>query len=740
MEEVTYIEKVSRKRLEDQLQKIEKESTKIAARKYIETEMDRVGFRGITRRISYYLNALSTLEKIDIDTVTPDQVCQGIIKREDQTKHYYTYTKKMYTWIYDNDLSKTMKENHENWFFIKSRAIGREIIEKIARKEIEPYNLIFSSCSLKTDYKCVSMFPLNACNKNAAKLIEDWLYQYYGKRLLNCKISLLLSSFLIELGYEDPLNELSDKDIDYFFKKYKDADSGTLADSAKFFAYVVGQTPLKEKDKRFRLFTVSVMSKRYFSYLITHGYRPVRLDINEDCPKFDKWMVIPDESFKSYSSYCGGDVINFNFSKIINEQLRELVKSYIWASNDKSLKHRNTQYLRLVFFCNTSFPHNKHIDVVPKSILTTYKMYTNKKYNTPNSRHSYQGSVADFFRYTTKNNLLKVSDENWEMLFKENYRTHDYAVSTDTIGEDNFKKILDKVNETRFDSIENDTYATMFDIITNCEIRPMAIPHLSANCIKEGMRKNTYLICSVSKVSKGAIDETPVPRVVVASIRNYLERNKEFRASCNNPDVNDYLFLLRRNNGSYMVPVINGFYTYLKNICNSCGVEMVNPSKLRKEYITRTRVYSMKNGLNLLTELRLTSHASEATVNKHYIQNLVRCSIETANKIVIGDVDVSKNISDESKEYKKEEIVEHECGYCKQTYCNDNGPLSCLLCPSFVATMDRIPFFEKEIARIDEEIDNSSNSHDIESLNSIKKLLCAFLEKLLTIKEENYGK
>jgi len=136
-----------------------------------------------------------------------------------------------------------------------------------------------------------------------------------------------------------------------------------------------------------------------------------------------------------------------------------------------------------------------------------------------------------------------------------------------------------------------------------------------------------------------------------------------------------------------------------------------------------------------------TGHADMRTTIKHYRQTEIKNYLEAMYGIIIGNVNikgiVACNISDIIKELppKIESItVKEKCGFCKQQECPLTKEIDCLICKSFITTIDRIPFFEKKIALLDEKIRNELIEHEKDHLKQIKRLCVGYLEKLFEIK------
>jgi len=58
------------------------------------------------------------------------------------------------------------------------------------------------------------------------------------------------------------------------------------------------------------------------------------------------------------------------------------------------------------------------------------------------------------------------------------------------------------------------------------------------------------------------------------------------------------------------------------------------------------------------------------------------------------------------------------------------------MCSGFIATLDRIPYFEEKISRLDKDIKNASLQSEKDRLSTLKKLYLAYLAELLALKEK----
>ena len=266
--------------------------------------------------------------------------------------------------------------------------------------------------------------------------------------------------------------------------------------------------------------------------------------------------------------------------------------------------------------------------------------------------------------------------------------------------------------------------------------------HVRISSVKYFIHHSTigeYLIVSETKVSAGAVVEQPCARVIKTVIDDYLSETAVMREKIESKEMKRYLFL-REDSFNDIYKAISGtwFNNYLKKACDKLGIENITAQNLRSTYITNAKEYVMKNGLSDTTLLGITAHKSVNTINNHYLQEQIKDALQATNNIIIGNVDIHGNIVGKNSDIikGKENSVENECGYCQNEFCDLNGPLSCLLCSHFATTVDRIPFFERQIEQLDKQILRAENKHDVEDFVNLKRLFARYLERLLVLKGE----
>ena len=153
--------------------------------------------------------------------------------------------------------------------------------------------------------------------------------------------------------------------------------------------------------------------------------------------------------------------------------------------------------------------------------------------------------------------------------------------------------------------------------------------------------------------------------------------------------------------------------------------------------MTKAKEYALKNGISMIELNTLTKHKNIDTTNNHYVGKQIRDYLEATHSIIIGDVDIKgtilKSLEDE---IPKENLVDDECGYCNKECCDLFSNLDCPMCNGFIVTLDRIPYYEDKIAKIDKKISSEPIEHEREHLRTLKRLYLAYLEKLYQLKSE----
>lgn len=265
------------------------------------------------------------------------------------------------------------------------------------------------------------------------------------------------------------------------------------------------------------------------------------------------------------------------------------------------------------------------------------------------------------------------------------------------------------------------------------EFRPTQIFSLRKDCIKETAKKNEYVLVSRSKTSAGEMCEYPITKYVKQEIDEIIKATEFLRILSTATDLKDYLFITPSvRKGQVQLLTCESFNRHLKKCCAQAEISHYSISNLRDTHMTKAEEEIIRKSLSDVQMRVLTGHKN-ANSDKTYIDTNVRTMLEAVHGVIIGDVNVDGNVIDSNPEVTiPQNEVSNSCGYCSSKNCNDFTYLDCMLCKSFVTTVDRLPYFYEQLKQIDSRLPQAKCPHDREDLVNIKRLLLYYIDKLTT--------
>ncbi|MCS0542941.1 hypothetical protein NXY55_23475, partial [Aeromonas veronii] len=233
------------------------------------------------------------------------------------------------------------------------------------------------------------------------------------------------------------------------------------------------------------------------------------------------------------------------------------------------------------------------------------------------------------------------------------------------------------------------------------------------------MKKNQFVLFSKSKVSKGEPIEFAISIYTKRHIEEIKNFTKKLRENCKDRNIKKHLFILEQRKNIINVPRLETVNAYLKKCCEEAGIPKYTMQNLRDTHMTKAFEFQLRKGLSPLELSVLTGHKKIDTTNNHYIETKIKDMLEIVHGTTIGNVDVKGNIMMNAHESiaNMENTVSNGCGFCSLKSCKDYTNLACLMCDSFVATLDRIPYFEDEIIRLNHLLPKTEAPHEKENLD-----------------------
>ncbi|MBU3190760.1 tyrosine-type recombinase/integrase [Clostridium bowmanii] len=523
-----------------------------------------------------------------------------------------------------------------------------------------------------------------------------------------------------------------------------------------------------------------------FNILFGKGYRVVYLNKYDEIPQNDKWLLAPNGYERYTTTLKGNEYIPLDFSRVGDSFLRNKMKKWFVKSRNCLKTLRASINNLFIFFefiegettkqisgkvvnLNEYAPNNKSNLLISEHNILIFREYLKQKYDNVNTINGYVSSISSF---------IKFLDD--EVDYFINPIIYDYLriKSTESL---NSKIILqedlDKILETFKNRMLNGSYFDkMFFIflhlLLTTNYRPNEILNLKINCIKDGMKEGEYKIdyhCKEdsatlemqTKTSQGrdvdvnpseytirAINEgTRVSRELLQEEQQEQEQEQEQGQEQEQEQeeevVKNYIFIYKSRNKQIEGIKVDKFYRHFVDITGKLDLKG-GPYSLydcRTTYMTKLFENAVKEG-NVYKAIIATGHKDVFTTIKHYIKPDVRSYLEAFYNIKLGNVTLQGRIVSELSEVDldfshdiKEITVKQGCGFCGGT-CNGNKKIDCLICRNFIVTLDRIPYFEESIDKINEVIKNENIFHEKEHLVSIKKLYVSYLGQLYILKNK----
>lgn len=568
-------------------------------------------------------------------------------------------------------------------------------------------------------------------NRKIIELVEDFFDLKVHSRF-KASFPEFITSFMESHDIFAP-NNFNDSNIEELLSSTHDDYVFSLA---KLF--VIYCLTLTDVDKRPKFYSISMLRRPSFNGAFKNGARPVFYNRFDPVPACDYWMIIPNGEEDRSTQISKTSIIETDFSRVKNKQLRQYLKQWYWSST-ASIITKSGDMARIADFLNMFFPdENRMYSSITQDICAAYKSYVVSKWTVTETRNSRVYPVLNFVRYLDNATDVEIDKSCYLYLNNRGKLNKNGAKG---VKKEELEKIASYINDHKNDNHNSLCFYTIFHIALNTEFRISQIVSLSTDCVKESMKSGEYVIQSIMKQSGYEEIDQPCARVVKDIIDSYREAVSEERESYP-PELKKSLFVKRVSKSSFYTALASSdFSNYLADICATLGLPKYTAKNLRITYITNAKEYAMKNGLSSMTLLKLTNHANMDTVNNHYIQEKIIDALQATIGVIIGDVSIDGVISAESNGYdtSNTSAVANGCGFCQSIECTSQGPSPCQRCKHFFTTISNIPYYRKEIDRLKALNDGSKNPHDAEDIVKLIRLNTYILSQLLNLKGEKDG-
>lgn len=364
-------------------------------------------------------------------------------------------------------------------------------------------------------------------------------------------------------------------------------------------------------------------------------------------------------------------------------------------------------------------------------IDTTWKSYSSKSI--------IRGTTRALLRSSEEKGLIKIEDLALRQLFMRMPSRQDNI--NESISDIELVRILQALDKES----ENNTRAlviyTIVRLLIDTEFRISMICSLKPSDIVKGAKEGEWYIRSNTKTSNGKTVSHVITEETAALLFQAIENTDGLRTNCNDPNVNQYIFIGRSSRSSRCFRYKNSsFNKDLVSILAKYGIERrFTATDFRNTHMTKAIQYCQNNGMNEVAQRMLTKHRSIITTMSNYYDTelaFLEQLMDTYNIEITPDLKAPGTVKDNIS-IPRSDIVADGCGGCTAKHCVIASGLSCKVCSHFVTTPAHLPFFEKSIKALTTLIENTEDEHRREDLLTMKAIDVLYVGKINIFMEEH---
>ena len=686
------------------------------------------------------------------------------LKKDDAGKGLYPFnpiTKFLITAIDMNCYNKEYKEEIKKIRDDLQKAINspiKEVYNKF-KPNLKPWNIIRYNAPDKRALNKDRFLFAPGLSKEICQLIDDYYNVYdevYNPRIKEDYdtnyfmefFDSLEGKFVVE-KIEDLNEKVFEQQFFYFYKKGWSVKKrlGFILKFHIYVQYIMGNELAKQN---YPIFDIDTLKYNIIMSKLIDGYKVINFNIY-DKPEFHSKVLLKENNMDLSTTKPKDALVLIDLSEIKSEYLQRLVFDFLLTDVSCGFFEKRAMFYSLRDFIHSIEKNNKEL-ITKENFELTIKditIYKQEKQNedcTSANVSKKFASIRKFLKYLEDNKIYVVDNLFYKLLTcKEANDTHSYKESftkeeMDSIVEAMKEEIKKQTQMQRADLYQLYLYA--FSIYSISDIRISSLFALTTDCVKETLNNKgvkEYKIVVQSKTSGTEPEEYNITKYVKSIVDEVISYTEKFREKC--PDnLKDILFICQNQyRGGIAQLKTPSFNEYFIKILENYNIRRLRLAAVRNYYMQNVSNYVFSNGYDKSLIEKLTNHSLQVHLN-HYDDINIMDFCQNFYNVEIGNVYLKGEVKEEN-EFSKQQTVVNGCGHCSLKKCALIGKLDCFMCEHFVTTLDCIPYYKNEIARIDDMIKNQKIKHEQEFLISKKKLLVAYLEKLMELEatknEEN---
>lgn len=473
-------------------------------------------------------------------------------------------------------------------------------------------------------------------------------------------------------------------------------------------------------------------------------------------PNGDKWELIDKDS----NSQHYGKKFKFDFSYIESDNIKNLVKAYIWrnykeGNNTLSKLYRDDNRFKLFnkFTIKSNISSLKELtnnDVeLFISFLKTYISNKTKKPLSYQSQKKYLDTVKAIIRW----GQLYLPNEvpKTEIFTGNEYVGVNRKLKIDFIPDE----VLEQINKA-LKNEENPYIKYGIIILQSTGMRIGDMLKLTTDSVKPHLISG-YTLTWYDHKNRKERQPMPIPNECAIAVEKLVEHTKELREQTDN-SIKNYLFIHKPTNGKQanilkVIP-ISTYYKWLNNFIKNNDIRNTNGElyNLKSHQFRRTLATDMlSKGTDLKAIQEVLGHSSPMTTKQSYADIKDKERAEVFKNIgIIGNINKVDETVIENKndliwfKENKDKGARMEDGYCTKP-CSDGKICDrllkrqkCYTCGRYITTPEYLQAHKNHLAELEKQLEgNIYGDHYAEHFLPTIEILKEIVKRLEEIQDGN---
>lgn len=535
--------------------------------------------------------------------------------------------------------------------------------------------------------------------------------------------------------------------VDYFKETVKDENklSDRIAAVLDFYRFLSYNYPEKKLFHDSEIIPLSFLNSKSIHRALFEGYYITQIDPVERIEDHDKYCFILKGSYSESTRMLDISWNLVDLSSLSEPYYRHCIVRFLQARQKPVDEY--SYYLKALSILQRAkqlpsypFKNIKHLTVEDAVLLVDALSIGNNGLQIK-ANDVRIAKVKSFLKWCKDSGMMEFDEKFFNYFCAPRYN---YYNGGNPISEEVAVKVSSALRELGESDYNYHLCYILYHLQILTELRVCELTKVKVNSFRETIKKGQYELVIPRKGSEGEDRIIPLAPKAMELFQHAIKYTERVRNNCPDPLLKKYIFIYPMTKGTdYKYAVVKTFtYTrLLQRATAAYQIEKVDSRKVRSAHSTFVAKIVRKNNKSESFIPRLTGHAGINTDERHYIGSELMDMLEAAYGVSMTEdySALKQHVVDEKTIDMKGNVnlVDEGCGYCDNGTClYDCIPL-CPVCRHFVTTIKHLPFFEKQIADLDQRIRNAKNRHDIEDLVALKEVYVTYIGIINRAKEND---